>query len=105
MTIAQQLKVKEFPFEIKDSNGKVIYYENSDGSWYKREYDSSGKVIYYENSDGVWRKYEYDSKGNEIYFESSYGNIVDNRPKQKEYTMDEVAKALGVDVNQLKIKK
>ena len=30
-TIAQQLKVKEFPFIIKDSNGNVIYYENSDG--------------------------------------------------------------------------
>ena len=60
MTIAQQLKVKEFPFEIKDSNGKVIYYENSDGSWYKREYDSSGNQIYFESSDGGWYKREYD---------------------------------------------
>ncbi len=31
MTIAQQLKIKEFPFEIKDSNGKEIYYEDSSG--------------------------------------------------------------------------
>jgi hypothetical protein len=31
MTIAQQLKVKEFPFEIKDNKGNRIYYENSNG--------------------------------------------------------------------------
>ena len=30
-TIAEQLKVKEFPFEIKDSNGNRIYFEDSHG--------------------------------------------------------------------------
>jgi len=59
-TIAQQLNVKEFPFIIKDSNGKVIYSENYKGYWIKREWDSKGNVIYFENS---------------------YGQIVDNRPK------------------------
>ena len=52
MTIAQQLKIKEFPLIIKDSNGKEIYYENYNGYWNKREYDSNGKEIYYENSNG-----------------------------------------------------
>ena len=52
-TIAQQLNVKEFPFEIKDKNGNVIYYENSNGDWLKREFDSDGNKIYYENSDGL----------------------------------------------------
>ena len=28
-TIAQQLNVKEFPFEIKDKNGNEIYFETS----------------------------------------------------------------------------
>jgi hypothetical protein len=55
-TIAQQLKIKEFPFIIKDSNGNEIYYEISDGYWSKREYDSNGNRIYYENSDGYWSK-------------------------------------------------
>jgi len=101
-TIAQQLNVKEFPFEIKDkngnliyfetsdgywskkeydSNGNVIYFENSDGFWSKREYDSNGNVIYYEDSDGFWSKREYDSNGNVIYYEDSNGNVLDNRPK------------------------
>lgn len=30
-TIAQQLNVKEFPFIIRDSKGKEIYRENSNG--------------------------------------------------------------------------
>jgi hypothetical protein len=102
MTIAQQLKIKEFPFKIKDSKGKEIYWENSNGAWIKREFDSEGNTIYsensygcwakrefdskgnkiyYEDSYGCWAKREFDSKGNEIYYEDSYGTIVDNRPK------------------------
>ncbi len=81
MTIAKQLKIKEFPFRIKDSNGNQIYYENSNGYWVKSEYDSDGNKIYFENSDGFWVKREYNSEGNRIYYESSYGTIVDNRPK------------------------
>jgi hypothetical protein len=59
-TIAQQLNVKEFPFEIKDSQGNEIYFEDSEGYWWKTEYDSQGKQIYFENSSGC---------------------IIDNRPK------------------------
>ena len=70
-TIAQQLNIKEFPFKIKDKNGKEIYHEESAGFWTKREYDSNGNEISYENSAGVWDKYEYDSNGNKIYFEDS----------------------------------
>jgi hypothetical protein len=80
-TIAQQLNVKEFPFKIKNSQGNQIYYEESNGYWYKREYDSQGNQIYYEESNGYWHKREYDSQGNEIYFENSNGTITDNRPK------------------------
>jgi hypothetical protein len=81
MTIAKQLKIKEFPFKIKDSEGNLIYSENSNGYWEKREFDSKGKLIYFEASNGYWSKREYDSDGKEIYFENSYGTIVDNRPK------------------------
>ena len=101
-TIAQQLNVKEFPFEIKDkngneiycensdgyyekreydSNGNIIYYETSNGYWFKKEYDSNGNKIYYENSRGYWAKWEYDFNGDLIYYETSNGAVVDNRPK------------------------
>ena len=52
-SIAKQLKIKEFPFKIKNSNGNCIYFEDSDGFWYKNEYDSNGNRIYFENSDGL----------------------------------------------------
>ena len=83
-TIAQQLNVKEFPFEIKDKKGNTIYFEISNGYWSKREYDQNGNTIYYEDSEGV---------------------IVDNRPKVVELTLDEIAAKLNIDVNLLKIKK
>ena len=125
MTIAQQLKIKEFPFEIKDSKGKLIYFENSDGYWYKNEYDSKSNKIYYESSDGYWSKREFDSNGNEIYcensngswykreynsdgyliyYENSDGKLMDRRPKT-ELTLDEIAQRFGIPVSQLKIKK
>jgi len=58
-TIAQQLNIKEFPFIIKDADGKVIYSEHYNGYWVKREWDG----------------------GNRIYYEDSNGDLVDNRPK------------------------
>ena len=62
-----------------DTNGNIIYLENSDGSWVKKEYDTNGNLIYYENSNGYWAKYEYDTNGNEIYRENSDGVIRDRR--------------------------
>ena len=81
-TIAQQLNVKDFPFEIKDKNGNEIYWEDSDGFWAKRKFDSNGNQIYGKNSKGYWAKREFDSNGNQIYYENSDGVVVDNRPKQ-----------------------
>lgn len=126
MTIAQQLKIKDFPFIIKDKNGNTLYYENSYGFWIKREYDSFGNEIYHENSDGFWRKREYDSNGNRIYYEdslgywskceydsngneiyreNSHGYIEDNRPKAiVEVSLEEIAAKMGIKVEQLRIK-
>jgi len=123
-TIAQQLSIKDFPFIIKDKNGKRTYSEDSYGYWFKREYDKNGKqtysedsngfwskreydsnggLSYFENSNGYWSKYEYDSNGNEIYCEDSYGYIIDNRPKNT-FTIKEIAEKLGVAVESLRIK-
>lgn len=125
-TIAQQLNIKEFPFEIKDFNGNEIYWETAHRFWFKKEYDCNGNRIYHENSNrfwiknefdssnnliycessnGYWFKREYDSSNNEIYYEDSYGEITDKRPKPVELTMDEIALKLGINVNLLKIKK
>ena len=64
---------------VYDTNGNVIYSENSNGQWVKKEYDTDDNLIYFETSDGFWIKYEYDTNGNEIYYEDSDGVIRDNR--------------------------
>jgi hypothetical protein len=102
-TIAEQLNVKEFPFEIKDKNNNEIYLENSSGFWYKQEFDKNSNKIYYETSNGYWLKQEFDKNNNQIYYENSYGEITDNRPKSTpEFTMEELVEKLGYD---FKIKK
>jgi len=124
-TIAQQLNVTTFPFIINDKGGNRIYYEHSDGVWYKREYDAHGNeirfenstgywdkrerdahgnLIYYETSTGYWSKREYDANRNEIYWENSNGKIIDKRLKQVEVTLQQIADKLGINVEQLRIK-
>jgi hypothetical protein len=87
-TIAQQLKIKDFPFIIEDKDGNSIYYETSNSLWIKREYDAHGNEIHYEDSVDYWRKTEYDEHGNGIHYEDSVGTVIDNRPKVIELTMD-----------------
>ena len=79
-TIAQKLKVKDFPFTIKDGEGNDIYKENENGYWERWEYDKNQDVILEECSNGFWTKMEYDDMGREIYYETSDGYVSDNRP-------------------------
>ena len=57
-----KLEVYDDWFEVNDSKGNIVYHENSNGYWYKREYDS---------------------KGNIVYLEDSTGEVIDNRVKEK----------------------
>jgi len=101
-TIAQQLNVKEFPFEIKDKNNNEIYYEGSRGFWNKSEHDENNNILYYEDSDAYWAKWEYDENNNQVYYENSEGEIIDRRTKRctnKVVTID------GVDYELKEIKR
>jgi hypothetical protein len=82
-TIAQELKVIDFPFEITNVKGNLIYKEWEDGEWSRWERDGNREIIYYEDSNGYWEKWERDDKGNQIYYENSEGEIEDNRPQPK----------------------
>ena len=103
-TIAQQLKIKDFPFVIKDKAGNSIYYEISENQWSKFERDAHGREIGQESDDGYWTKTERDAQGNLIRFEDSNGKIIDHRPKVVELTMEEIADKMGINVTQLRIK-
>jgi RNA recognition motif-containing protein len=103
-TIAQQLKIKDFPFIIKDKDGNQIYYETSENHWSKFERDAHGHEIGQESDDGYWTKTERDAQGNMIRYENSNGKIIDNRPKQVEMTLQQIADKMGIKVEQLRIK-
>ena len=104
LTIAQQLGITVFPFEIKE-NGKVMYFENRARYWVKYQYDKNGNEIKrecsdfyvgistfnennqltsFEDSKGYWQKREYDKNGVQNYYANSHGVVDDNRkPVQK----------------------
>ena len=55
-TIAQQINwdfKTNGSLEIYDKNDKLIYLEFTSGYWEKWEYDSQGNVIYFEDSSGI----------------------------------------------------
>ena len=60
-----------FPIEIKDTNGKRTYYEDSKGDWYKIERNPQHCVTGYRDSRKCWYKYEYKANGDITYYESS----------------------------------
>ena len=62
-----------FPIEIQDANGKLTYYEDSEGFWRKYDYDAEGNRTYFENRDGFWSKSEYNANGNRTYHKDSDG--------------------------------
>jgi len=66
-------------YKVYNTNDNLIYYEDSNGFWYKREYDSNGNNTYYEDSNGFWVKREYDDYGYQNYYENEEGDIEDNR--------------------------
>ena len=101
-TIAQQLNIKDFPFEINDKNNNQIYFEDSTGYWNKREHDKDGRRTYSEDSTGYWNKQEFDKNGKRTYYEDSDGIIEGNR--STELTPNEIADKLRMAVKNLKIK-
>ncbi len=85
-TIAEELGVTDFPFEIRNKQGNLIYSEWQN-SWSRWEHNEKGWLIYYEDSNKFWERWDYDNNGNQIYYENSDGEIIDNRPKPQPQPM------------------
>jgi hypothetical protein len=81
-TIAKSLDIKDFPFEIKDKSGNMIYTEQKSGFWEFRKYDSEGRNIYYESCTGNTYSIEYDQK--DIVFFSRNNEVLINKKNDKE---------------------
>ena len=103
MNVKNLFREVQYPIELYDKDVKQIYYENSIGYWWKKEYNDKGLVIYCEDSNGFWYKREYNDKGLEVYYENSIGDTEDNRPiPTKELTVQEIEEMLGYSVRIVK---
>ena len=67
------LRPDEYPLVLSKVFNQPVTIEGD------RVYNQYGDKIYHENSDGSWFKQEYDANGNEIYYEDNNGYIEDNR--------------------------
>jgi hypothetical protein len=64
---------------VENKNGDYIYFETYDGKeWDINDFDDNNNNIYYEDSDGYWFKQKFDEYGNTIYKLDSYGNETTN---------------------------
>ena len=61
-----------FPIKIEDEKGNRTYFENSDGSWYRNEYDENGKETYCEDSDGYKEGTKRGSSGEPWFLRSGW---------------------------------
>ena len=72
-TKAQQLGITDFPYEERDKNGYVTYWENSYGDWELSVVNDVGNVTYHESSGGYSWNSKFDNDGNEIYCDYNDG--------------------------------
>ena len=82
--------------ELHREDGPAIERANGDRTWYQNDqlHREDGPAIEYANGDKKW--FLNDEELTEQEF---------NNRNKKEFSMDEIAKALGVPVGELKIRK
>jgi hypothetical protein len=83
-TKAQHLGITEFPYIEYDEKNRIIYYEQHDGYWYKKQWHKCGYDSLVLFNTGLFIKYDFNDKGKQIYCEDFFNVISDNRNiKQK----------------------
>lgn len=53
----------KYPIRLFNGTGNQVYYENSDGFWWKQVYDDKQRIIGFENSSGQKETTTYTDKG------------------------------------------
>ena len=87
-----------FPIKIKDANGNVTYYENSNDYWYRYErdrYDANGTETYFEDSTDYWQRCEHHDNGEVTYSEDSNG-LKHGTPKSAKTCEGKVVEVDGI---------
>ena len=86
----------EYPIKLTDENDNVVYYEDSNGFWFRNVYNDFNRITFHEDSNYYWAKAEYDTVGNQIYHECSDGLIrMTLKLNKKELTIKELEEMLA----------
>ena len=57
----------------KDQFGNLIYFENSNGWWWRKEYDEHGNCLYQGDASGFWVRNTYNENNERIGYENYLG--------------------------------
>jgi len=57
----------------RDEHGNLVYFENANGWWWRKEYDDAGRCTYRSDASGFWVRKAFDDNGEEILYENYMG--------------------------------
>lgn len=69
-------KVKE-TIEIKNLDGKVVYFEDTEGNWFIQEFDENGNRTHFENNHGQWSNMVWDVDSHMISYQSETDALIE----------------------------
>ena len=57
----------------RDEHDNLVYFENANGWWWRKEYDERGNCLYHGDSSGWWVRHTYNENNEKIGYENYLG--------------------------------
>lgn len=57
----------------RDEYGNLIFYQNSNGWWWRKEFDDRGNCLYHADASGWWVRNTYNENNEKIGYENYLG--------------------------------
>lgn len=57
----------------RDDNGNLIYFENANGWWWRKEFDDRGNCTYHGDASGWWVRHVYNEHNDRVGYENYLG--------------------------------
>lgn len=57
----------------RDENGNLIYFENANGWWWRKEFDDRGNCTYHGDASGWWVRHVYNEHNDRVGYENYLG--------------------------------
>ena len=57
----------------RDQYDNLVYYENANGWWWRKEFDERGNCLYHGDASGWWVRHTYNENNERIGYENYLG--------------------------------